>query len=154
MLMRVDADNGTVHEVGSFPAAAQPDDPPTVQPSPDGNLLLLLEQRRVSIESAASQTTILDIPANATPTSYNRIDGAWWSPDSTRILLLAQYGTAGRKLLVYDRQSAGLFDLGDGLNPAWDESGQRVQWFRASSCSPARRRKCWSARPMTARLNK
>ncbi|MCC7449261.1 MAG: hypothetical protein IT324_17715 [Anaerolineae bacterium] len=112
---------------------------------------------RVSLTTAGVERTVLYIPANDSAPLYldhfnyrpqdaanNRVEGVWWSPDNTRAIFLIRYAdlrdasapTFLFKMQVYDVSTDSLIDLGDGLHPAWDVTGERVQWFRRVNARP------------------
>jgi hypothetical protein len=115
---------------------------------------------RLSLVTPGGETPLFDVAANAPGPIYldrfscdpqhlalsarSRIEGVWWSPDNRRVLLLIRYADVRDpalpvftyKVLVYDLQTSRLTNLGDGLHPAWDLAGERVQWFRRISPGP------------------
>ncbi len=115
---------------------------------------------RLSLVTPGGETPLFDVAANAPGPIYldrfrydpqdmarsarSRIEGVWWSPDNRRVLLLVRYADFSDpalpvftyKVLVYDLQTGKLTNLGDGLHPSWDLTGERVQWFRRISPGP------------------
>jgi hypothetical protein len=175
MLTRSDAAYANAQGIDGVPADSGAMD---VYPSPDGIQVLAVRHLwhslvactaeplpvygvdRVSLMTAHADTTLLDIPANASSPPYqdrfpyqkqetahtarSRIEGVWWSPDGQRVLLSIRYTDFNDpttpvftyKVAVYDLRSGTLTDLGDGRAPAWDASGERVQWFRLIAFRP------------------
>ncbi len=112
---------------------------------------------RINLIAPGVERTVLDIPANDSAPLYldhfsyrpqdaanNRVVGVWWSPDNAHAILLIRYAdlrdasapTFLFKVQVYDVNADILTDLGDGLHPSWDVTGERVQWFRRVNARP------------------
>ncbi len=149
-----------------------------VYPSPDGMQVLAVRHLwrslaactsealpvygidRLSLITAHAESTLFDVPANASSPPYqdrfpyqkqetaqtarSRIEGVWWSPDGQRVLLSIRYADFNDptapvftyKVAVYDLRRGTLTDLGDGRAPAWNATGERVQWFRLIALRP------------------
>ena len=110
---------------------------------------------RLSLIGQSGEIALLDVLANAPGPIYldrfryeppsqgarSRIEGVWWSPDNTKAALQIRYADLSNpalpvftyKVMVYDLVSGTAADLGDGLHPSWDLTGERVQWFRRIS---------------------